>query len=322
MPANSIKYARRFRTFIVRNYATPNCKIWEAARATTAAPTFFKRIAIGEPGQIKEQFLDAAVGCNNPTQEVLDESRLVFGDDRPLGVLISLGTGQKSNPSLTSSSAFQKILPAKLNEFANLLKVLAKIATDSEKVADDMSRRFENVPDTYFRFNATRGASEITLEEWERMDEVQALTHSYLQEPSVSNLVDAAVKRIRMSMDKSVPVGTPVTLASVCTCFHYLPPSEYDPNILRSVLIPRIGGVMTQAPISSLGVAPALFKKVPNASQNFTGRRVYLETLKDHFSLEDSQSSPRRRKSFLLYGLGGSGKTQICLKFLENSQNR
>src|SRR3954454_3673424 len=144
MPANSIKYARRFRTFIVRNYATPNCKIWEAARATTAAPTFFKSIAIGEPGQIKEQFLDAAVGCNNPTQEVLDESRLVFGDDRPLGVLISLGTGQKPNPSLASSTGFQKILPTKLNEFANLMKVLAKIATDSEKVADDMSRRFEN----------------------------------------------------------------------------------------------------------------------------------------------------------------------------------
>ena len=228
MPANSIKYARRFRTYVVRNHATPNCKIWEAARATTAAPTFFKRIAIGELGQIKEQFLDAAVGCNNPTQEVLDESRLVFGDDRPLGVLISLGTGQKSTPSLTSSTAFQKILPTKLNEFANLMKVLAKIATDSERVADDMSRRFGTVPDTYFRFNATHGVGEITLEEWERMDEVQALTHSYLQEPSVSNLVDAAVKRIRTPMD--ISMGTPVTLASVCTCFNHLPPSEYDPN--------------------------------------------------------------------------------------------
>ena len=42
MPANSIKYATRFRTYIVRNHTTPNCKIWEAARATTAAPTFFK----------------------------------------------------------------------------------------------------------------------------------------------------------------------------------------------------------------------------------------------------------------------------------------
>jgi|SRR5947207_8651040 len=216
MSANSIKSARRFRTYAARNDATPNCKIWEAARATTAAPRFFKRIAIGEPGQIKEQFLDAAVGCNNPAQEILDESRLVFGDNRPLGILISLGTGQKTIPSLSGSRG-QKFLPSKLSEFANLMKVLAKIATDSEKLADEISRRFDNVPDIYFRFNATHGAGEITLEEWKRMGEVQALTHSYIQEPSVSNLIDRAVKRIRVSMGGAV--GTPISLASVCTFY-------------------------------------------------------------------------------------------------------
>ncbi len=225
MPANSIKYARRFRTYTARNHATPNCKIWEAARATTAAPTFFKRIAIGEPGHIKEQFLDAGVGFNNPTQEVLEESRLVFGDDRPLGVLISLGSGQKLTPSLANSTAMQKILPTKLNELAHLVKVLAKIATDSERVANDISRRFEKTPGIFFRFNATHGAGEIALEEWKRMDEVQTLTRSYLYESSVSNLVDAAVKRIRMSMAK--PVGNPVTLAGVCTFFTYLPTQTF-----------------------------------------------------------------------------------------------
>lgn len=45
------------------------------------------------------------------------------------------------------------------------MRVIVKIATDSEKVADDISRRFENIPDIYFRFNATHGAGEITLEE-------------------------------------------------------------------------------------------------------------------------------------------------------------
>ena len=321
MPANSIRYATRFRTYIVRNHTTPNCKIWEAARVTTAAPTFFKRIAIGEPGQIREQFLDAGVGCNNPTLEVLDESRLVFGDDRPLGVLISLGTGQKPTPSLAGSSTFQKILPRKLSEFANLVKVLAKIATDSETVADDVSRRFENIPDLYFRFNATHGTGEIALEEWARMDEVQALTRSYLQEPSVSNLVDAAVKRIRISMGKSV--GPPVTLASVCTYFNYLPPSECVLNISSFALIPRIGGVISQTPVNSLSVSPTLFQNMPNASPTFTGRKVYLEILENHFSLEDGQSrSLRSRKSFLLFGMGGSGKTQICLKFAEDNRNR
>ncbi|KIL53874.1 hypothetical protein M378DRAFT_93452 [Amanita muscaria Koide BX008] len=45
----------------------------------------------------------------------------------------------------------------------------------------------------------------------------------------------------------------------------------------------------------------------------FTGRDHYLEALKDHFSPKlDS-----KRKRFLLYGMGGIGKTQICLKFIE-----
>lgn len=221
MPANSVKYARRFRTYTVRNHASPNCKIWEAARATTAAPMFFKRMIIGQLGLIKEQFLDAGVGCNNPTLEVLDESRLVFGDDRPLGVLISLRTGQKPPPSLVNSTSFQRILPTNVNEIANLMKVVVKMATDSEKVADDISRRFVNVPDVFFRFNATHGVGEITLEEWERMDEVQALTHSYLQEPTVTSIVDRAVKRICMSM--GISVGIPITLAKACTFFTYLP---------------------------------------------------------------------------------------------------
>ncbi|KIL68621.1 hypothetical protein M378DRAFT_898467, partial [Amanita muscaria Koide BX008] len=45
----------------------------------------------------------------------------------------------------------------------------------------------------------------------------------------------------------------------------------------------------------------------------FTGRDQYLLALKGHFSLKlDGE-----RKRFLLYGMGGIGKTQICLKFIQ-----
>ncbi|KIL58773.1 hypothetical protein M378DRAFT_296070, partial [Amanita muscaria Koide BX008] len=45
----------------------------------------------------------------------------------------------------------------------------------------------------------------------------------------------------------------------------------------------------------------------------FTGRDTYLQALKDCFSPERVSG----RKRFLLYGMGGIGKTQICLKFIE-----
>jgi len=44
------------------------CKIWQAARATSAAPTFFKRIKIGR----KQEYIDGGMGCNNPSEVVLD----------------------------------------------------------------------------------------------------------------------------------------------------------------------------------------------------------------------------------------------------------
>ncbi|KIL64437.1 hypothetical protein M378DRAFT_586726, partial [Amanita muscaria Koide BX008] len=51
-------------------------------------------------------------------------------------------------------------------------------------------------------------------------------------------------------------------------------------------------------------------------SRFFTGRDVYLQALQDHFSPKHASG----RKMFLLHGMGGIGKTQICLKFLEQHE--
>ena len=52
-----------------------------------------------------------------------------------------------------------------------------------------------------------------------------------------------------------------------------------------------------------------------HSSTFFTGRDKYLKQLKDHFSIYKEG----QRKSFLLHGLGGIGKSQICLKFIEQN---
>src|ERR1700731_2629518 len=59
------------------------------------------------------------------------------------------------------------------------------------------------------------------------------------------------------------------------------------------------------------------FKRMPPFSPNFTGREGYLEKLRTHFSMRQGQ--PHSRRLFLLYGMGGVGKTQICLKFIEEN---
>ena len=58
----------------------------------------------------------------------------------------------------------------------------------------------------------------------------------------------------------------------------------------------------------------------PNSSALFTGREDVLKRLMDHFVPQDQVD--RSRKSFLLYGMGGIGKTQISLKFVEKMAER
>ena len=65
---------------------------------------------------------------------------------------------------------------------------------------------------------------------------------------------------------------------------------------------------------TSDGVIPL----TPNPSNRFTGRTEVIAKLKRHFSnVDDSARILRKRKVFLLYGMGGIGKTQICLKLVE-----
>jgi hypothetical protein len=62
-------------------------------------------------------------------------------------------------------------------------------------------------------------------------------------------------------------------------------------------------------------------KFTPEPSQLFTGQKIYIERLKKYFSPRVTGEQLNRRY-FLLYGMGGIGKTQICLKWLEEASNQ
>jgi DNA replication protein DnaC len=79
-------------------------------------------------------------------------------------------------------------------------------------------------------------------------------------------------------------------------------------------LIARLDDISQTISLSNIEYKP----RAPS-STNFTGRRDYLMKLRDYFSVKHGE--PLRRKSFLLHGMGGIGKTQICLKFTEESSD-
>ena len=59
----------------------------------------------------------------------------------------------------------------------------------------------------------------------------------------------------------------------------------------------------------------------PNSSLIFTGRQDVLDKLEKIFTHQVT-SRPMLRRSCLLWGMGGIGKTQICLKFIEEMSHK
>ena len=181
-PAQDLSKPRRFRTYQVREHASPNCFIWQAARATTAAPTFFKPIDIGN-----ETIVDAGLGCNNPTDYVLKEALAVYGQEAELSCLISIGTGHPGVIGLSKHDTLQRWLPIAL------AKKLGDIVTDCEQVTRVYEEKFNAFLNCFFRFNVTHGAGEVSLEEWENMGKIETFTKTYLEDVAVSKSIDVVV---------------------------------------------------------------------------------------------------------------------------------
>ncbi|KAF2837026.1 FabD/lysophospholipase-like protein [Patellaria atrata CBS 101060] len=275
MPAGNLAHPRLFRTYSVRELRSPNCEIWQACRATSAAPTFFKRISIGDEGHTMEDFIDGALGCNNPVNELLEEARKVFGSDRKVGCLISIGTGHPGPIGLATPDSAQRLIPT------DLIGVLKKIVTDCERVAERLEQRFQDCPGFYFRFSIIHGAAGISLEEWERMGELKQHTIAYMTETRVHKALNEVVERL------CKPVSFGITLRDMCA----IPDARV--RVVQKVQI----------------------RAKPKPSPIFTGRKTVLGTMDNFFVPRTGGSFPRRE--FLLYGLGGAGKTQTALQFAQ-----
>ena len=147
----------------------------------------FKRIQIGQEGA-EEDFIDAGMGCNNPVKELVGEAEQVFGEDRDVACILSIGTGK---PKVTGfkkpALGWQRILPVAL------IDALKQMVTDSEATAREMKQRYKNCPEVYYRLNADEGLEIIKLEHWESLGEVRTHTKTYLNKPDVSQEIDNIV---------------------------------------------------------------------------------------------------------------------------------
>eukprot|EP00118_Oscarella_pearsei_P014890 m.130318 g.130318 ORF g.130318 m.130318 type:complete len:182 (+) comp38021_c0_seq2:943-1488(+) len=141
--------------------------MWEALRASTAAPGYFEQCVLD--GHIHQ---DGGLLTNNPTAVALHEARKLWGRDTPIQCIVSLGNGRRP-PQHSKGRAWW------LKNWQEKLIQLISSATDTEAV--DTVLRDVLKPGTYFRFNMTLSEN-LTLDE-NRMEKLQLMqedTRQYL----------------------------------------------------------------------------------------------------------------------------------------------
>ncbi|KAK4174671.1 kinase subdomain-containing protein [Triangularia setosa] len=165
--------------------ALNGCTIWEVARATSAATTFFKPISVGRDGI---EFIDAGFGYNNPCEILIEEAQRQF-PGRGLMRVLSIGTGLGDVVEIG-------------NTRMSIIAALKKMATCSKKVAARLDDRYgEN--GQYCRFNVDQGLQDITLSDWEKASTISAHTRNYLtsNQRTIKKFVDNFIKAIHEGED-------------------------------------------------------------------------------------------------------------------------
>ena len=180
----NVPRTRLFRSYVTKDIPEHDCTIWEAVRATCAAPTYFSSIKIG-PESRKEDFIDGGVGSNNPINELHEEAARLFSKSREVSCILSLGTGVRGTIQVEETHLFDKILLPR-----NIIKGFKKLALDSERNAKMMAQKYAQVRSLYFRLNVEKGLERIRLADWEKLAEVRTHTLAYLDNPDIATKID------------------------------------------------------------------------------------------------------------------------------------
>ena len=213
-----------FRTYRGQKIWPSECPLWQAARATSAAPTFFKPMSIDRP-RPPIIYVDGGMGYNNPSEVALNEARRIWPSCTQFG-LVSIGTGRSKANAIQFSGAAEanpdvqrflledirsyipnvvirgwdtaKNLTPGVKALIEMASALAKLATNSEDVHQRIERdsrsseKEKQFP--YFRFNVPRDVGDIGLGDWNKSPDLAAHTSNYMQEYEAEERRDLCVK--------------------------------------------------------------------------------------------------------------------------------
>jgi hypothetical protein len=196
----------RIRTYPTRQQPASHLRIRLAMGATMSYPINF--------GPAYEENLSRAKYNNpdlqhlNPSSQLLQEARSVFGDHRSIGTLVSLGSGISKhafNADKELTTGLPEALTTRLRHSA-----LAK-----EEIHSATPQSLE--PGTYYRFDPA-SVVDSSLQDsrvWQelfgyevvdRMDDIKAITEEYVKQPGVEQQLKACAEKMKCRRLEGSPI--------------------------------------------------------------------------------------------------------------------
>jgi hypothetical protein len=156
----------------------------DAICATISVPSHFLPTKIGSR-LVEQKFVGGPLGANNPTRELLKEAGVIFGNERRVNQIISIGCGGSPILSLDAEAAE-----------AGVGRLLKEMAADCRMVARELDERLFNV-ESYTRFNSKKTVENIEFDDWDGLGDIETHTRSYIESATASNMLEVSLKCAR-----------------------------------------------------------------------------------------------------------------------------
>ncbi|KAJ9613414.1 hypothetical protein H2200_003356 [Cladophialophora chaetospira] len=181
-----------------------NCKVADAGRATSAAPTFFSPLEIAGMTLVDGGY----GGTNNPSQVALEHyrevTRQISLDDHVM--MLNIGTGTKPETTQEPKQSFlRRLIPDFVNDRLYVLSDVLELLTDSEEVAKRLKYRADVTEKGQLKFcrlSADTGVGSLGLDDHARVNDetetgMRKMTEAYLEkehvQKTITTLVDGLV---------------------------------------------------------------------------------------------------------------------------------
>jgi hypothetical protein len=149
-----------------------------------ATPSYFSAKKIGPRGR-EQSFIGGPRGAHNPTRELLKEASAIFGKEKLVLQIISLGCGRSRVSSME-----------KTTDTEGSSQSAQEVVVDCETVANELSTRLCEI-DVYLRLDVERGMENLVMSQWDNLGSIGTHTSAYVATAEISETLEASLRRLQ-----------------------------------------------------------------------------------------------------------------------------